>query len=881
MNHEWNSLLLRQLKKSGLPKPDESDSNLLDFIQKVDNSYKDANDTRKQLERSLQISSDEMQSLYSTLESYNETLESQIKQRTKELDEAEKLFRSLSESSPVGIVKFDNKGKCIYVNENFLEIFEYSQKEALEEESLERLFASDRGPSSLKKFNTINIREDTSIQYEICTPSGKRKWINARSKSVIDESGKIIAHVGTIADISEEKKYEQLLQIAKEDAEAASKTKSEFLANMSHEIRTPLNGVVGMINLLQYTNLSDQQKDYIEILRTSSDSLLDIINDILDFSKIEAGKLDIEYTTFNLQALILETLETFLPDAEKKGLEIILRYEPNSPKWFLGDYNRIKQILMNIVNNAIKFTIEGHVLVDVEYKDTFNKKMFIQISVKDTGIGISKNNISKIFDQFSQADSSTTRKYGGTGLGLAISKQLVELMGGNIQIKSDEGEGSTFTFVLPLMVGEEKDSQFLPEKSYSPLKNIRILIVDDNKININIIEEYLGKWGVICCSVNSGKKALHELQTANKSGKPFKFILLDYLMPEMNGLTLAKKIKNNFNISETILIMLTSATALINIQEIAGTGILAYLTKPINESNLLNMLASFCNNKNKNAKFDIFKKTHIETEKNTGLIEIIKAKNLRVLLVEDNITNQKSQKWLLEKFGCIVDIASNGKESIQMVNKFDYNIIFMDLQMPEMDGYKATELIRKEENNSTHIPIIAMTANAMTGDREKCIETGMDDYLSKPVNNDELLKKLYMWSNSAHNEKNNGGKKISDPSKETSRIVFDYKNALEIYENDYEILKEIISCYLEDVPVNLENLKKAFEIKDHSTLNHIAHSLKGGASYIGAEQVRMIALKIEKKAKINDLNHINELIKKLGVEIKLFENEYQTFMINK
>ena len=573
--------------------------------------------------------------------------------------------------------------------------------------------------------------ETWSAEYRFLRGDGQYAYVLDRGYVMHDNSGRAVRMIGAIMDITARKQVERETQLAKEAAEAANQAKSEFVANMSHEIRTPMNGVLGMTDLLLETELNSEQREFAGMVRNSANSLLTIINDILDFSKIEAGKFDLETIDFKLRGSIEQALKTLAPRAHQKDLELNCNIEADVPDALLGDPSRLRQILVNLLGNSLKFTEKGEINLVVQRESENGATALLYFKIQDTGIGIPAEKQPRIFESFTQADGSTTRRFGGTGLGLTISRQLVQMMGGRIWVESVLGQGSTFHFTAKFGVSKTNEPPVPLDETQ--LQGMRVLVVDDNLTNRRILECMLAGWGMKPVLAGNGAEALVNLVEAAEANQPFPLVLTDAGMPDMDGFELAEEIRKNPKLSSTTVLMLTSAGQRGDAARCRQLGLEGYLPKPVGQSELLDAVLRVAGSKRLAAKPALVTRHSLREE----------GRSLRILLAEDSDVNQFLASRVLEKHGHVVVTADNGRAALVQLEKSNFDVVLMDIQMPEMDGFEATAAIRKEEESSgKHLPIIAMTAHAMEGDRERCLAAGMDGYIAKPLKIDDLIRTI-------------------------------------------------------------------------------------------------------------------------------------------
>ena len=765
------------------------------------------------------------------------------KRTEEELHQADVKQRMLIDNAADAVLILGSEGALLYANELAIKLLGYSYAELLGVSIFSLLPGSflDLYDQTLSHELRKNRRLHTEVHF---THKDGHKIPLELNAAVLPDGNVYVS----CRDITLRKEVENELLRAKDTAEATSKAKSDFLATMSHEIRTPMNGIIGMTELALETELDAEQRDYLGLVKSSADSLLTIINDILDFSKIESGKMELERVEFDLRALLTATTKLLAVRAEQKGMELLYELDESVPECLLGDPGRLRQVLTNLLGNAIKFADRGEISVRVRTRELQGSQVVLCFEVQDQGIGIASDKLTSIFEAFTQADTSITRKYGGTGLGLAISSQLVAAMGGRLSVKSELGVGSVFSFDAMFTIGKAAHSG----PSTVELEGISVLIVDDNATNLRLLGKLLKKWGMNPSSASSAAEALALATQAHQAGQPFRLVLLDAMMPKVDGFDLAQQFQHAPEMSGAVMMMLSSAGMRGDAQRCRELGVQAYLTKPIDQQELFEAMR-------------IALGAHSDSVLITrhNLQDAPAQKALHILLAEDNAVNQKLALTLLAKWGHRIAVVSDGVQAVEQSGLQDYDVILMDLQMPEMGGLEATRLIREREAPlGRHTPIVALTANAMSEDEQRCLDAGMDGYVSKPLSAKRLQELLATIPASA-------------PPQPLRPIVpepaFDYAAALA--SADPWVIEAIGQAYLDDCPRQLQEIQDAIDAADAPALLRAAHTLRGLAGNFNAQRIEKLARELEHLGSVADLAQAHAILSQLNDEMRALSLE--------
>ncbi|RXH54268.1 response regulator [Granulicella sibirica] len=786
----------------------------------------------------------------------------QFSHQEKELEGSEERYRMIIDStfdaflgiSPAGILTDWNAQACA--------TFGWTVEEAMGRAATEMIEVGNSGNESL--LSLLAAKADAPLQGRVEIIARHKSGIRFPAEMALSviRMGENNLFAAFIHDVTERKAAERQMEEARQAAEAASRAKSEFLANMSHEIRTPLNGVIGMTDLALETELTREQREYLETVKLSADSLLSVINDILDFSKIEAGKVDLEDIRFDIRECLESTLKTLALRADEKNLELLCDINPDVPEAVFGDPGRLRQITTNLIGNALKFTSEGEVSLHLVTETTSGLGEQLHFTVSDTGIGIAPHKLETIFESFSQADTSTTRVYGGTGLGLTISRRLIDIMGGRIWIESELGKGSHFHFTVPLRKAEPFERSPEDTATSEILTGIRVLIIDDNKTNRRILEGLMRTWGLEPTSAADGPAALDLVAKACASGEHYRLILTDMHMPKMDGFTVVQEIIKSpeHSLANTTVMMLSSGGHRGDAARCQELGIAAYLLKPVRQVELRQAIVRALGGNTARGHSAMITQKSMRAEQAVS-------KSLNILLAEDNPVNQKLAVRLLEKRGHTVTVVDNGREAFNSVVRGPFDLVLMDVQMPEMDGITATMKIRlHEQTTGGHQPIVAMTALVMKGDRERCIAARMDGYLSKPIRPVELDEVLdgYMARKTSPTETEAASAEAkSAPSHESVNVT----ELLERIDGDIEFIAELSDIFRNDYPRQLQAVSACIRAGDAEGLKRAAHTLKGALANLSAIHASSIAADLEQIGDSGNLDQAQEDVDRLNEEL--------------
>jgi PAS domain S-box-containing protein len=798
------------------------------------------------------------------------------------LRKSEEKFRNIIETAPDGYYEVDMDGNFRFFNDSMCKILGYSRDELSamnQRKTMDETNASNLGYIFNKVLETGLPTK--SVDWVLTNKDGSKRFVESSVSLIKDPMGEPIGFGVFVRDATQRQRAEALYR-EKLAAETASQSKSEFLASMSHEIRTPLNAIIGLVDLMLSSDLPPDQREDLDVVKSSAYSLLSIINNILDFSKIEAGKLEFEQSPFSLRQFMDESMKIMGIKSHEKGIELAYRIVPGIPDHLSGDAARLRQVLLNLIDNAIKFTDQGEVIVYVAAHSQTDNEVFLHISVVDTGIGIPSDKQRAIFSAYNQADVTTSGRYGGTGLGLAVSAQLVQLMGGTIKIKSQPGRGSRFRFTARFIRQPGREGR-QEEIIHPELRGLRVLVVDDNRSSRKILKEILEIHKMNLVPASGAREAMNILLKSQAEGTPFDLILLDSDMPEKDGFALAGDIIRQ-KISDAGIIMMLTFPHFKRKAELEELGVTTGVLKPVGPIELVNVILDF---------LGIAKPFPVSEDRTPQPVIRVPARSLKILVAEDTPFNQKYILRLLGRWDHQTTLVENGRQALEVFKRERFDIVLMDVQMPEMDGLEATRKIREWEDgrrkaeggrlneeeledrgqnaNSTFriphsafkkIPIIAMTAHVIKGDRERCLEAGMNEYVSKPIDSEKLFEAI---------EKLTRVSEIKKPAP-AEPVITDSALLLKAFDGDWDFLKEVIEVFIDDYPRLLDNLHHSLKEGDSDTFMRSAHSLKGMLKNFRAETAAEIAFDLEKKGKAADLKGVQADIERLAAQISEVDN---------
>jgi PAS domain S-box-containing protein len=777
----------------------------------------------------------------------------------KKMRESEKRYRSIIETTPDGYFEVDIDGNFTYFNDAMCDILGYSRVEMSGMNHIAYLDESESSKVMDALHHVYKTGEAvTALGWTLKRQDGSKRYVESSVSLITDPEGHPIGYSGFLRDVTERRRAQALRQ-AKKAAEAANRSKSQFLANMSHEIRTPLNSIIGLIELMLETDLRPDQKEDLDVVISSAYALLALINNLLDFSKIEAGKFELEQAPFNVRNFMQETMRMMAMKTQAKGLEIVYRVAPDVPERVVGDQGRLRQVLLNLIENSVKFTNQGEVFVQVTADAAVDAGTKLYYSVRDTGIGIPDDKKSVIFNAFQQLEAKTANQFGGTGLGLAVSAQLVELMGGKIVVDSKPDQGSQFRFDARFDLPPDKEAVAAVDFP-DELKGKTILIVDDNATSREIIQEYLESWDMSVLLAPGVQEAREILQQAADSGPPIAAALIDSGLAGTDGFSLAHWIRSE-KLMDCKVIMMLTFQHLKRRAEFDGRSVHATVVKPLHAPELLDAISVVLGLKTAPPKPE---PTLVPSKPD------VSDQPLKILVAEDTPFNQTFIMRLLEKNGYHGALVENGQQVLEALSRHPFDLVLMDVQMPEMDGLEATQRIRElEKQSGDHIPIVAMTAYAIKGDRERCLEAGMDEYVTKPISTEKLFGAIHSLIPGGPSEKK---------TTQAAGKSFDRQSLLKAFDHDWNLFSELVGIFGKDYPQMLVAMREALSAGDAQTLSRTAHSLKGMLRNFQADPAADTALEIEKKAKEKQLQGLEQLIDKLENQVTEVDRQLQAMV---